>query len=289
MNDIAPTVRRELMQKVIAARGDFNKVSEAERGEYLLALCESHGLNPLSQPLQFIPLNGKLVLYALKDCTEQLRSIHGVSVEEMAESERDGVFIVTAKVRNREGRADMAKGAVPVSNLKGEMLANAIMKAETKAKRRATLSLCGLGILDESEVDSIPGATPAPEARTEPFKVPEPRMPQPVVKPIQPPPQAVFYNPETGEVDGPHPIPVPMTPSGKPDWIRWGGDLVTQMQRTDSLAEGEEWIAQNAAPLAECAAQFPKVYTRIEANIRQMRDRLSAPDFMDPDDPLRPL
>src|SRR3990167_4135540 len=29
------------------------------------------------------------------------------------------------------------------------------MKAETKCKRRGTLSLCGLGLLDETEVDSI--------------------------------------------------------------------------------------------------------------------------------------
>ena len=30
------------------------------------------------------------------------------------------------------------------------------MKAETKAKRRVTLSLCGLGILDETEIDTVP-------------------------------------------------------------------------------------------------------------------------------------
>jgi len=35
---------------------------------------------------------------------------------------------------------------------------NAVMKAVTKAKRRLTLSLCGLGWLDETEVDSIPEA-----------------------------------------------------------------------------------------------------------------------------------
>ncbi len=35
------------------------------------------------------------------------------------------------------------------------------MKAETKAKRRATLDLLGLGVLDESEADSIPNAEPA--------------------------------------------------------------------------------------------------------------------------------
>ena len=33
------------------------------------------------------------------------------------------------------------------------------MKAETKAKRRATLDLLGLGVLDESEAESIPNAT----------------------------------------------------------------------------------------------------------------------------------
>jgi hypothetical protein len=39
----------------------------------------------------------------------------------------------------------------------GDVLANALMKAETKAKRRVTLSLAGLGWLDETELDTIPG------------------------------------------------------------------------------------------------------------------------------------
>ena len=42
--------------------------------------------------------------------------------------------------------------------LKGEAKANAVMKAETKAKRRVTLSICGMGWVDESEIDSIPNA-----------------------------------------------------------------------------------------------------------------------------------
>ena len=36
------------------------------------------------------------------------------------------------------------------------------MKAETKAKRRVTLSICGMGWLDESEIESIPNAKPVP-------------------------------------------------------------------------------------------------------------------------------
>jgi hypothetical protein len=45
-----------------------------------------------------------------------------------------------------------------VGHLKGDALANALMRAETKAKRRVTLSLAGLGWLDETEIVTIPGA-----------------------------------------------------------------------------------------------------------------------------------
>ena len=89
----------------------------------------------------------------------------------MAESEREGVFIVTVKARNGKGRTDMAKGAVTITNLKGDALANAMMKAETKAKRRVTLSLCGLGLLDETEIETIPNARigePQPEVVPDP-------------------------------------------------------------------------------------------------------------------------
>jgi hypothetical protein len=40
----------------------------------------------------------------------------------------------------------------------GEALEIAFLKAETKSKRRVTLSICGLGMLDETEVETIPGA-----------------------------------------------------------------------------------------------------------------------------------
>lgn len=148
----------DIMESVLI-KGDLSKLSPQERSTYYLKVCESAGLNPLTQPFAYITLNGKLTLYALRAATDQLRTIHKVSVDELSESERDGVFIVTAKVKNAEGRTDMAKGAVTISNLKGDALANAMMKAETKAKRRATLSLCGLGFLDETEIETIPGAT----------------------------------------------------------------------------------------------------------------------------------
>ena len=153
----------EIMEQVII-KGDLSKLTPQERTTYYMKVCESVGLNPLTRPFEYILLNSKLQLYALKACTEQLRGIHDVSVTDLSESHVEGVFIVTAKVKNGDGRTDAAKGAVPIAGLKGEALANAMMKAETKAKRRATLSLCGLGWLDESEIESIPGAKVVPNA-----------------------------------------------------------------------------------------------------------------------------
>ena len=140
----------------VIVKGDLSKLTPDERVKFYIETCNSVGLNPLTKPFEYITLNNKLTLYALRNCTDQLRTIHGVSVDELSETEHDGVFIVTAKVRNRDGRTDIAKGAVAIANLKGEVLANAMMKAETKAKRRATLSLCGLGFLDETEVADVP-------------------------------------------------------------------------------------------------------------------------------------
>jgi len=150
----------EIMENVIV-KGDLSKLTPEERGRYYVTVCDSIGLNPLTKPFEYITLNGKLTLYALRTCTDQLRSIYKVSVEELSESEREGVFIVTAKVRNGEGRTDIAKGAVTITGLKGDALANALMKAETKAKRRATLSICGLGLLDETEIETIPNLLPS--------------------------------------------------------------------------------------------------------------------------------
>jgi hypothetical protein len=49
-------------------------------------------------------------------------------------------------------------GATSIKGLAGDNLVNAKLKAITKAKRRLTLSICGLGFLDETEIETIPGA-----------------------------------------------------------------------------------------------------------------------------------
>jgi len=135
--------------------GDLEKLTDPQRMAYCTRVCESLGLNPLTQPFAFIRLNGKLVMYAKKDATEQLRKLHTISIDITAREVIEGVFMVTAQASMPSGRRDESIGAVPIENVKGEARANAVMKAETKAKRRVTLSICGLGMLDETEVEQF--------------------------------------------------------------------------------------------------------------------------------------
>jgi len=140
------------------ASGELGRLSPEDRAAYYQAVCNSLGLNALTQPLAYIMLGGKLRLYALRDATDQLRRLHSISITICAREVVDGDYVVTARAIDKHGRADESIGSVAMDSLKGEARANARMKAETKAKRRVTLSICGLGMLDETETETIPGA-----------------------------------------------------------------------------------------------------------------------------------
>lgn len=157
--------------------GDLSRLTSAQRRSYYLSVCQSLDLNPLTRPFEYLRLNGKLLLYAKKDCTDQLRARRGVSIDIVKRAIDHGICEVTAKA-TLDGRTDTDVGAVYVESLKGEALANAVMKAHTKAKRRVTLSICGLSMPDESEVDSSRGAE----------VVHEPEPPRLAPKPAEAPP-----------------------------------------------------------------------------------------------------
>ncbi|HFF9603964.1 TPA: hypothetical protein ACGFHE_000174 [Campylobacter jejuni] len=136
-------------------KGDLSKLSDVERASYVKNLCESLSLNMLTKPFEYIVLNGKLTLYANKSATDQLRQIRKVSITKTEVAQVGDIYMVTAYAATPDGRTDCDTGALNIKNLDGDNLANAIMKAITKAKRRVTLSICGLGMLDESELETI--------------------------------------------------------------------------------------------------------------------------------------
>lgn len=155
---VVPSISAATVENVIL-KGDLAELTPEQRIQYCRAVCESVGLNYLTRPFEYITLNGKLTLYATKGCTDQLRSVHKISIEIVAREKVGDVYVVTARAKDPSGRVDESTGAVALGKAFGDSLANLYMKAETKAKRRVTLSICGLGLLDETEVESIPSAS----------------------------------------------------------------------------------------------------------------------------------
>jgi hypothetical protein len=156
--DFSPALAGEIMETVLI-KGDLRYLTPAQRVTYHDAICQTAHLNPLTRPFAYIELNGKLTLYALKACTDQLRQIHGVSISILSHDLDGDLYTVHVKARDASGREDEDFGVVvlPPEN-RAQDRANAILRAVTKAKRRVTLSICGLGFLDETEVEDIPAA-----------------------------------------------------------------------------------------------------------------------------------
>lgn len=163
MSEIQKVQMASAIEQVVIG-GDLSRLTSDQRVSYFRTVCDSLGLNPATKPFEYITLNGKLTLYATRAASEQLRKINGVSIAPLERTmlAEAGLYQVVARGRDATGREDEASGVVTITGLKGEALANAMLKCETKAKRRLTLSICGLGFLDETEVSDIPGAVHAP-------------------------------------------------------------------------------------------------------------------------------
>ena len=137
--------------------GDLSKMSADDKVRYYNGYCERLGLDPFTKPFDLLRLSGKEILYCTRSGAQQLNKLHNVShaITSRTVIPDAGVYEVVARACLPDGRCTESIGAVSIINLKGEAYANAVMKAETKAKRRATLDLLGLGVLDESEAESI--------------------------------------------------------------------------------------------------------------------------------------
>ena len=140
----------------IVLRGDLSGLGPTERARFYTQMCEGLGLNPHAQPFAFLRLNGKEVLYATRGATDQLAAIHKLNreiVDGPKVIDLAGTKLVYAVCRatHPNGRVETATATVPLVDP-----VNVLMKCETKAKRRATLSILGLGVLDEMELETIP-------------------------------------------------------------------------------------------------------------------------------------
>lgn len=252
---------------------DMSKLSQKEKLEYYHGICKSIGLNPLTKPFDYMKLNGKEVLYATKGAAEQIRNIKGISVVSQNIEWTDDLVIVTVEGKDQTGRVDTETGFAYILEpeevrtgwdkmankptfgknpkagqpLAGEAKGNVLLKAITKAKRRLTLSMAGLGMLDETEVDSIPAAIKLNDITSD-GEVIEKDVPKSLgVAPFK--------------------IQVVLTNKGEPDWKKWARDFYAHIKGAleDDL---EEWIDLNQ----DAYGNLPEEYADIHEKLAKLID-----------------
>ena len=174
-NEMATVTVNDALERIIA-QGDLGTLTPEQRTAYYRAVCESLGLNPLTRPFEYIRLQGKLTLYARRDAADQLRGCMA-SRSRLSTHQGDDLHAVTAREQPRWPRR-RETGAVSGWARGGRW------RTRSKAgqvKRRVTLSLCGLGWSDETEVETIPNARRV--AVDADGVIAEPQLPEPSDKP----------------------------------------------------------------------------------------------------------
>jgi hypothetical protein len=160
--------------------GDMKQMDGAMRINFYKAVCLSVGLNPLTQPFTVMERQDKTMwLYANASCTQQLAALHLVTFKDLKREHQtilgEPMYFVSVTACLPNGREVPSQSVVSLTKkrreivgqwpsgdpkfrdvldkdnepvlvpLRGESLANAIMRCDTKALRRATLALVGLG------------------------------------------------------------------------------------------------------------------------------------------------
>ena len=173
----APMLLDEILADVVAAGKDTTALSREHRSALLVGLARKLGLNPLSGAVMFLRTQGRETLYVTKSGTDQIAARERLRRETIRGPEVvavEGRKLVLCQVRatHPDGRSEVSTATLALGDP-----VNDLMKCETKAKRRATLSVCGLGLLAEDEIETIPGAQPAPVAPPRVVIEPDPAPP----------------------------------------------------------------------------------------------------------------
>lgn len=149
----------ELSTEVLSSlvnENSMTKLSDAQRLAVVQSVCQHIGIPVELGGVQVLELNkGRHRLYFTAECADFLRHRHRVTCQTVNREVFEGMYLVTVRVSTPDGRSTEATGAVVWPTVPSGR-DNAIMKAETKAMRRATFKHIGLGIgLGEEDIEEV--------------------------------------------------------------------------------------------------------------------------------------
>lgn len=230
----------------LVAGGDTSRLTPQQKLTYYRARCEAAGLDPRTHPFEFTKLQGKETLYARKAASDQLAAKNGIRFHVLDKRVEQDLYVVTGRVICQDGREMDDIGAVAIKGKTGDELANAMMKALTKCRRRAVLSVCGLGVPDETELETVPRER--------------------VVKPPTGEIQVIDFDPVTGEVhDGGTP-PASSAPAGdRTDYELKASALIARIAQIANEFEKKAWTKKHWDEIADLKNRHPDLYAVVKS------------------------
>lgn len=156
---IVPRMSKEDASLALSlAQDDWTKASDELKARAIVARCQALGVDVRTAPFIFIRTNGGTKLYATAACIEQIAKRNSVTVVVTKRYETSaGLYVIEGYAETPDGRRTTDIAVIPLQGLRGEHLANAMMKAETKFHRRVVKKHCGLGSLPDAEEMMVEG------------------------------------------------------------------------------------------------------------------------------------
>jgi hypothetical protein len=153
--DAEPAVIEQLI------RGDISGVSREALLRYIFLFCERVGISPLAVPFSLMKTQRGMQLVANRNFYDAVASKYSVSRECVGEGFFEGTKLYYTRYRatTPDGRVTEDMALVDTAGLNGNDLANAIMKAHTKGRNRVTRAHLGFPFPDETEAETVPGAS----------------------------------------------------------------------------------------------------------------------------------
>jgi hypothetical protein len=153
--DAEPAVIEQLI------RGDVSSVPREALLRYIFTFCERVGISPLAVPFSLMKTQRGMQLVANRNFYDAVASKYSVSRECVAEGFFEGTKLYFTRYRatTPDGRVTEDMALVDTAGLNGNDLANAIMKAHTKGRNRVTRAHLGFPFPDETEAETVPGAS----------------------------------------------------------------------------------------------------------------------------------
>jgi hypothetical protein len=243
------------------ATGNVNLTRADEQQACAEALVQQLGLRMSSMPIKFLKTrNGEIQPYLTASGAADIMISTGASVTDVQMTTVHGCAICRSTILTRDNRTGVATGAVALDGLRGEALANAFMKAETKSVRRNVLRTCrpdAVWLIQDEDIEGIEGAKRLPEVIDQPAAaVPQTELPEPAAKKPQ-----QFFAENVVVLSTAH-VPKPL--SGKPP--HWEITLKTttpfEPERVIKLAATAEPIYQLAAEAEGTGSLFRATWVK---------------------------